>query len=166
MSERKGIILNTTPALLRECAPPMYPGAPLHRIDAGSRPQVLERLRDVLADEPLVAFAFVFGSFTEDRPFHDIDVGVYLDDSLERAQPAANQPLAGLEEGLSTAARFPVDLVVLNGRPVTFLYHVYRGQVLLARNEAQLTSELERTMWEYFDIAPVLEHATREAFGS
>jgi hypothetical protein len=59
-----------------------------------------------------------------------------------------------------------VDVVVLNERPVTFLYHVYRGRVLVSRDEARLTSELERTMRDYFDIAPVLQHATREAFGT
>jgi uncharacterized protein len=127
---------------------------------------VSERLRDILATQPPVAFAFVFGSFTEDRPFHDIDVGVQLDDHPHGPVPPSDAALAALEDRLAAAAGFPVDMVVLNGRPVTFLYHVYRGRVLVARNEVRLTSELERTMRDYFDIAPVLRHATREAFGT
>lgn len=134
------------------------PHSTLHRIDAPGRALALQRLRDVLVAEPQVAFSFVFGSFVEDRPFHDIDVGVYVDGDLGRPD--------ALEERLTRAAAFPVDLVVLNERPVTFLFHVYRGQVVFSRNEAQLTAELERTMREYFDITPVLRQATREAFGS
>ncbi|HEX7485194.1 MAG TPA: nucleotidyltransferase domain-containing protein [Vicinamibacterales bacterium] len=136
----------------------MTPRSTVYRTDAAGRARALWDLRDVLAAEPHVAFAFVFGSFTEDGPFHDIDVGVYVDGDLGRP--------GDLEERLTRAAAFPVDLVLLNGRPVTFLFHVYRGQVVFARSEAQLTAELERTMREYFDIAPVLRQATREAFGS
>lgn len=31
-----------------------------------------------MAAEPKVLFAYAYGSFFEDRPFHDIDIGVYL----------------------------------------------------------------------------------------
>ncbi len=118
------------------------------------------RVGAVLAADRRVAFAFAFGSFAEDRPFHDIDVGVYFQD------PVADRRLADLEARLAAAAGFPVDLVVLNDRPVTFVYHVFRGHALFARDEAQLTSALEQTMRDYFDIAPVLRQATREAFGT
>jgi predicted nucleotidyltransferase len=134
------------------------PRSTLYRTDAAGRADALQRVRNVLAAEPQVAFSFVFGSFVEDRPFHDIDVGVFVDGDLGRPD--------ALEERLTRAAGFPVDLVFLNGRPVTFLFHVYRGQVVCFRSEAQVTAELERTMREYFDIAPVLCHAAREAFGS
>jgi predicted nucleotidyltransferase len=144
----------------------MKEGAPLHRVDSVERHRVIERLGGILAAQPRVAFAFVFGSFAEDRPFHDIDIGVQIGDHSQGPVPVTDDALAALEEQLATAAGFPVDLVVLNGRPVTFLYHVYRGLVLLARDEARLTSELEQTMRTYFDIAPVLQHATREAFGT
>jgi predicted nucleotidyltransferase len=144
----------------------MNEGAPIHRVDSAERHRVIERLGGILAAQPRVAFAFAFGSFTEDRPFHDIDVGVQIDDEAGGPAMPAAAALQTLEERLATAAGYAVDLVVLNGRPVTFLYHVYRGRVILARNEARLTSELEWTMRVYFDIAPVLQHATREAFGT
>jgi predicted nucleotidyltransferase len=135
----------------------------LHRLDAGDRRQVRERLRDVLAADSQVMFAFVFGSFAEDRPFHDIDVGIYV--NRDRGA-SADVDLPGLETRLSAVAGFPVDLVVLNDRPVTFLYHVFRGEVLVARDEAQLIGILEKTMRLYFDIAPLLRQATREAFAT
>jgi hypothetical protein len=139
----------------------------LHQpVDSGSRERVLARLAHVLGEDPRVDFAFVFGSFAEDRPFHDVDVGVHIQSDRGDGAPVADHAVAALEERLAAATGFAVDLVVLNGRPATFLFHVYRGRVILARSEARLTSELEQTMRTYFDIAPVLHHATREAFGT
>ncbi len=130
---------------------------------------MLARLAQVgSARTPRVDFAFVFGSFAEDRPFHDIDVGVRIGDhSHGRPWPSPTMPSLRSKTDWPGPQGFPVDLVVLNGRPVTFLFHVYRGTWLLSgADEARLTSELERTMRTYFDIAPVLRHATREAFGT
>ena len=139
----------------------------LHQpVDSRSRDRVLERLARVLGKDPRVDFAFLYGSFAEDRPFHDVDVGVYMQSDRGDGAPVADHAMTALEEQLGAAAGYPVDLVVLNGRPATFLFHVYRGRVILARNEARLTSELEQTMRTYFDIAPLLRHAAREAFGA
>jgi predicted nucleotidyltransferase len=136
---------------------------PPHRLDAGGRQAVRERLGAVLADEPRVALAFVFGSFAADRPFHDIDVGVLLEPG-SGGDPGLDI-VDRLERRVNAAAGFPVDLVILNDRPVTFLFHVFRGLLLTARDEGQLVRALEQTMRDYFD-APVLRHATREAFGA
>jgi len=135
-----------------------------HRLDSASRRAVRERLGAALADEPPVAFAFVFGSFAADQPFHDIDVGVLLepDNGGDRSPDLVDR----LERRATAAAGYPVDLVVLNDRPVTFLFHVFRGLLLTARDDAQVVRALEQTMRDYFDIAPVLRHATREAFGT
>lgn len=144
----------------------MKEGVPHQPVDSGGRERVLVRLAQVLGEDPRVDFAFVFGSFAEDRPFRDVDVGVHIQQDRGDTVRVADHAMAALEERLAAATGFPVDLVVLNGRPATFLFHVYRGRVILARNEARLTSELEQTMRTYFDIAPVLRHATREAFGT
>ena len=42
------------------------------------RDQVREALGSALAAESDVAFAFIHGSFLTERPFHDIDIAVYL----------------------------------------------------------------------------------------
>lgn len=137
---------------------------PLHLLDSAGRRIVRERVSAVLAGVPEIAFAFVFGSFAADQPFHDIDVGVFLEPDNDGHRGL--DMLDRLEGRVSAAAGYPVDLVVLNDRPVTFLFHVFRGLLLTARDDEQLTRALEQTMRDYFDIAPVLRHATREAFGT
>ena len=135
----------------------------LHRISPGERAVVVDTIRQVLATDPDVVFAYLFGSFAEKNPFHDVDVGIFLDEA--RLRGSADQRAFDLAGRLEAALRFPVDVVALNARPVTFRFHVYSGELFLVNDETRFAEELERTTAEYFDIEPVLRHATREAFG-
>jgi hypothetical protein len=91
-----------------------------------------------------------------------VDIGVYL-----RCAPAGGSLARGLElaDRLSDRVRLPVDVRILNDAPLTFLYHVLRGQLLVNREEDLLAGVMERTIRDYLDIAPVLRRATKEAFG-
>jgi len=133
-----------------------------YRIDSRERTAVVGTIRQALANERDLVFAYLFGSFEEGGPFHDIDVGIFLDG----AQPpeTADRRAFDLAGRLEAVVPFPVDVVALNARPVTFRFHVYSGEPLVVNDENRLAQELERTMAEYFDIEPVLRRATREAF--
>lgn len=141
-----------------------HDGPPERRLyDLGplERAALSERIARGLELESGPIFAYVFGSFAEGRRFHDIDVGVHFGGlpgrEAERCADAAAERLAPL-------VPFPLDIVALDARPAAFKFHVYRGQLLLARDDDFLTAELERTMRVYFDIEPVLRQATAEAF--
>jgi predicted nucleotidyltransferase len=140
----------------------MFPDRPLHALEPVRRAALVDAIRERLLREPRVLFAYVYGSFPGSGPFHDIDVGVWTD---ARSADDAARHAFDLAGRLEQQVPFPVDVVALNGRPVSFRFHVYRGELLFARDEEALSRELERTMAEYFDIEPVLRQATREAFG-
>lgn len=133
--------------------------AKVHEIEAGERLRVARFVAGELAQNPCVAFAYVYGSFAEARPFHDIDIGVYRNGS---------EPSPDLEENLaqtlSTALRIPVDVRVVNDAPVSFLFHVLRGELLYSRDDELLSTVIENTIRCYLDIAPVLRHSAQEAF--
>jgi predicted nucleotidyltransferase len=133
-----------------------------YRIDSRERTAVVETIRQALANESDLVFAYLFGSFEEAGPFHDIDVGIFLD-GAQPPETAARRAF-DLAGRLEAVVPFPVDVVALNARPVTFRFHVYSGEPLVVNDEDRLAQELERTMAEYFDIEPVLRRATREAF--
>ena len=134
----------------------------LHPADGATRARVVAALAAALASNRHVAFAYLYGSFAEGRPFHDIDVGVYL---MEEATCRADDALV-LSEQLSRLVGLPADVRILNGAPPTFLFHVLRGERLACRDEPRLAEVMERTAQRYFDIEPVLRQATREAFAS
>lgn len=134
----------------------------LHAPDEATRAHVVAALAAVLASNPRVAFAYLYGSFAEGRAFRDIDVGVYLAGDVTRD---VDDELL-MPEQLSRLVGLPVDVRILNGAPPTFLFHVLHGSRLTCRNEQGLAEVMERTAQRYLDIEPVLRQATREAFAS
>ena len=135
----------------------------LHRMNGEERHRIQQGLAAELASDRRVAFAYLYGSFVESEPFHDIDVGVYLENVQADRLTAAALDLA---QRLSDSARIPVDVRVLNVAPVSFLYHVLRGQLVFCRDDAVLTEVMERTVSRYLDIAPLVRRGTQEAFAA
>lgn len=133
----------------------------LYAVDDLARARVVAALSNVLAGEADVAFAVLYGSFAAAEAFHDVDVGIHL-----RTEQPGHLYGSHLAQRLSEQAGYPVDVRVLNGAPVSFLFHALRGRVLLSRDDDLLGDVMERTMQRYFDVAPLLRRSAREAFAS
>jgi hypothetical protein len=59
-----------------------------------------------------------------------------------------------------------VDVRRVNDAAVPFLFHTLRGRPLVVRDELLLAAIMERTARQYHDMAPLLRHATWEAFAA
>jgi predicted nucleotidyltransferase len=127
------------------------------------RHRIEQCLAAELTGDRSVTFAYLYGSFVESQPFHDIDVGVYLENVQGNSVTATALDLA---QSLSDRARIPVDVRILNVAPVSFLYHVLRGQLVFCRDDAVLAEVMERTVSRYLDIAPLVRRGTQEAFAA
>jgi len=135
----------------------------LYRLTDQDRQRITDLLAAKLMAEPTVAFAYVFGSFLEMNPIHDVDVGLYLHPFDIKGEAVS---VAWLARRLTDATGLPVDVRVLNQAPMTFLYHVARGHLLVSKNDDLLASTLENVSRRYLDIAPFLLQATKEAFAA
>lgn len=135
----------------------------LYHLTEDQKHTVTGELLTVLRERGEIVFAYLFGSFVEDRPLHDIDVAVYLSDARE--VPALRYAL-DLSGALSAAARMPVEVTVVNGAPVTFLFHVIRGELILDRDEAVRSGVVEDTVRRYLDLKPFIRRGVREAFAA
>ncbi len=128
-------------------------------------PEEHSRIRDQIAAElahyPDVVFAYLYGSFAGSDAFHDVDIAVYLSD-----EKATEDVAADLSQHLSDEVKLPVDVRVLNAAPVSFRFHVLRGACLLSRDDDLRADIVEDTVRRYLDIAPLLRHATKEAFAA
>ena len=144
---------------VEETVPDRFTMRRLHVVDAVSRARIAPALADGLSGESDVAIALLYGSFVDSEAFHDVDVGVYL-----RSGQSGLLYGALLSQRLSERVGLPVDARVLNGAPVSFLYHVLRGQVVLSRDDELLGDLMERTVQRYLDISPLLRRSAREAF--
>jgi predicted nucleotidyltransferase len=134
-----------------------------YTIQPDAREALVCRLTAELEKESAVAFAYLHGSLLDSEIVHDVDVGLYLRESdAERGAVIASE----LSAGLTAAAGLPVDVRVLNAAPLTFVYHVLRGRLLVCRDEDLLTTMLEDVARRYLDLAPLLHQGTKDAFAA
>lgn len=132
-------------------------------ISSERRIDITGQLRAVLSELPEIAFAYLYGSVLDSDHIHDVDIGLYLHSA--EVFGAIDQ-VADLANRLSTMIGIPVDLRILNHAPLSFLFHVLRGQLLACRDEILLQSLLEEVPRRYLDIAPLLRIAAKDAFAA
>ncbi len=121
---------------------------------------MLEALRRVLESEPRVAYALLFGSGARGalRPDSDLDVAF----GLAPGSAMTALELGDLASRLETAARRPIDLVLLDEAPPGLAYRAFKdGRLLLERDRRALVRRKARAILEYLDFKPVEDLCTR-----
>ncbi|MCX5815827.1 MAG: nucleotidyltransferase domain-containing protein [Proteobacteria bacterium] len=124
-----------------------------------------DRITEILNKRHEILFAYLYGSFIEepDLPFHDIDIGVYVSGLPE----AKSVPyMLDLAQMISETLGMPVDARVLNFTPVSYLYHVIQGDLLVDRDDDFRSTFVERVIAKYLDIKPRIYSAMKEVFAT
>jgi hypothetical protein len=133
-----------------------------YSINTNQKKQIKKVIAETLNSAKGIDFAYVFGSFNDESlPFHDIDLGIFFNikDPVEVCNVSDDLAIVLLKQ-----VTFPVDVRPLNNAPVTFLYHVMKGELILENNEEVRCQVMERTVREYFDLQPILNRAMKEMF--
>jgi predicted nucleotidyltransferase len=132
-------------------------------VQSQKRQDLIRQLESAIDNHAAVTFAYLYGSFLDADVVHDIDVGIYLQESAASERATVSMVL---EKKLTETAGVPVDVRVLNGAPFSFLFHVLRGRLLICRDELLLTTILEHVARRYLDLAPLLRRSARDAFAA
>ncbi|MGB9750194.1 MAG: nucleotidyltransferase domain-containing protein [Caldisericia bacterium] len=114
--------------------------------------KIINIVRGVLLRKKEIEFSLIFGSFLENLPFEDIDIGIYLKkDFLEKN----NKIEYIIELGLILENKlkgFEIDLVILNELETNFLYHVFKeGKLLFARDKEKYYDLVIYVVESYLD---------------
>jgi predicted nucleotidyltransferase len=126
---------------------------------------VIERLRAVLAPDPRIAYAILFGSRGRRSAHDQSDTDLAL--GLTRGAQLSVIELGDLASRLESAAGGRVDLVLLDEAGPGLAYRVFRdGQVLFERDRAALVARKARAILEYLDFRPVEQAFTRAVLGA
>ena len=126
---------------------------------------MLEALRRVLAEDPRIAYALVFGSSARGAagPYSDVDVAVGLAPGLRLTALELGELASRLED----AAGKPVDLVLLEEAPPGLAYRVFRdGRPILERDRRAMVERKTRAILEYLDFQPIEELCARGALAA
>lgn len=113
---------------------------------------MFEAVTAVLAADPRVAYALVFGSCARgtDHASSDLDVAIGV------TAPLPVLELGALISRLESATGRVVDLIVLDEAPPGIAYRVFRdGVVVLDRDHDALVRRKARAVLEYLDWQPV-----------
>lgn len=125
--------------------------------------KIIQELRNRLAQEKNIVFAYLHGSFLEKNDFNDIDIAIFLDKKTTVPNPVDFEIFLSLK--LEKSLNVSVDVKILNFAPLSFRYHATKGKLILDGDEAIREDFLCRTWSEYFDFKPVSKIYLREAIG-
>jgi predicted nucleotidyltransferase len=128
---------------------------------------LIERLRPMLAGEPRIAAAWLFGSAArgELRQDSDIDVGVvFVCGMSAREREDVLVDLASRLESV-TAPR-PLDLVALEDQGHVFVHRALQDgkRIVVNDEERRVDFESDALVW-YLDFKPTWDIAAREQVG-
>ena len=120
----------------------------------------MDALRNVLAEDPRIAYALVFGSNARGTAHagSDLDIAV----GLESRTRLRALDLGGLVARLERASGHSVDVVVVDEAPAAVAYRVFRdGRVIVEKNHRTLVEHKTRAILEYLDFRPIEALAAR-----
>jgi predicted nucleotidyltransferase len=116
--------------------------------------RMVERLVAILAAEPRVRVAFVFGSATREGSIapRDLDLAVSAQPPLSLAE------LLQLQGRLQEQASLAVDLVSFDEAPIVLAHEIVEsGRCIYARSPDDETDLVTRTRMRWWDWMPVRE---------
>ncbi len=120
-----------------------------------------KKITEYLQGQPVVLFAYLFGSAVEHDRYRDIDVGIYMSEGVDLLK------LGGMQSDLDGMFEQAIDLVPINAlprkKPVLAFNIVTSGMLLFTRDEALHTEYKKKAMLHYYDTAP-LRKMMNEAF--
>jgi hypothetical protein len=121
----------------------------------------MDALRKVLAEDPRIEYALVFGSSARGTAHEgsDLDIAVGLVEPRTRLGALELGDLIALSERASGRA---VDIVVVDEAPPAVAYRVFRdGHVIVDKNHRTLVEHKTRAILEYLDFQPIEALVTR-----
>lgn len=124
--------------------------------------RIAEKIRTVLKPRSEILFAFLYGSFPEGSFFRDIDIGIFLTESSSLNYWDYEGMISReIENEVNFAVS--IDVRVVNKAPISFCFHVIRGELLFARDKDSLSEFMIRTARSYLDFAPIRRRYIIEA---
>lgn len=111
-----------------------------NRIDEETKTQILGILKESIYRIKDIVFAYLHGSFVEGADFRDIDIALFVKESVNKLEIETT-----LSYELTEKTGYPVEVKVVNDAPVAFQMAVLKkGVLLLSRSEDIRTDFIEK----------------------
>jgi predicted nucleotidyltransferase len=111
-----------------------------HSLRTSQRENIAEQIRSYLYRESeAIIVAYMFGSFVTADSFADIDLGILMDSLVHNTM---NSEL-DLECKLEEMIKFPVDVRIINGAPLSFCQNIIRHGRVIVDKDPDFRAEFE-----------------------
>ena len=118
---------------------------------------VLEKIENVIKNREEIIFAYIFGSFTGNEIFNDIDLAIYIDERNILTKDIFYE--IELSNQVEESIKIPVDVIVLNRASDFILHRVLKG-LLIKNSDDDMRINFITTHWKsYLDFkSKIHEH--------
>jgi len=124
-----------------------------------------EKISEILNRERNILFAYIFGSYArkEARKGSDIDIAIFLrNPSVIEKDPKFEVRLA---LKIEKVLRKPIDVRILNDKPLTFINQVLKhGKLLFSRNEKERINFEVKMFDLYLDFSYLMKEYDEKRF--
>lgn len=123
--------------------------------------KLINLIRDVLARDERIVFAYAYGSFVREEPFRDVDIAIYIKNPQENpfiitSDIKTELFRASKKENLNLIAD-QFDVRIINDAPFTFLKRIFKEGILLLDLDPDLrTDVVEYVSLKYRECAGLL----------
>ncbi len=130
------------------------------RVSSTEKKEIIRTISDILRAKEYIIFAYIFGSFTSEDIFEDVDVGIFV--SVERLQSPIKIELE-TENELEDTVRIPVDVRIINNAPLSFVYNILKRNIVIVDKDKLLRADFEGLIYKkYFDFQHLRKEYLRE----
>lgn len=120
-----------------------------------NREESISIIKNFLAQQSNIVFAYLFGSAVTSEVFRDIDIAIYTDTAHDL------MALGYLQSELDKQIGSKLDIISLNNlpdkNPALAFGIVTDGKLLVMNNKQQHTAFKKKALLYYFDTAPLRE---------
>lgn len=124
--------------------------------------ETIRKLRVFFEPRPEIIFAYLHGSFVEGISFRDIDIAVYVDETIIHIGKELDYGIDISIEAETATKVTPVDVKVINHAPIAFQFHSTKGILLFSKDD-EVRTDFLATLWSlYYDQAITKRDFLRE----
>jgi len=133
------------------------------------RSDIVKKIVNVLNQKKDIVFAFLYGSFATDARFRDIDIAIFVKNLDTSRYWDYEYSLSreihrrGTARRAPTVAPYPIDVRIINNAPLSFRFHVIRGDLIFFNDGDFVTHYMYMTAKRYLDMAPLRHFYILEA---
>ena len=128
-----------------------------------NKKEVMDEMGKIVSGFDYVSAAYVFGSYTHNDDFNDIDVALLMSKELNPYTRFKFEMRVARELERQIKPRFEFDVKILNHSPIKFQYEVLKtGEAVFLRNRTENVEYESKTISNYLDFQTTTEYLNKK----